>query len=79
MGCTKRSRRRSAGFAGGSSRALAVPIAAWARTVANTGRLVVDSACSQRKDHVPTWLWIVIIAIVVLAILGYFGRGRFSR
>jgi hypothetical protein len=28
---------------------------------------------------VPTWLWIVIIVIVVLAILGYFGRGRFSR
>jgi hypothetical protein len=28
---------------------------------------------------VPTWLWIVIIVIVVLAVLGYFGRGRFSR
>jgi hypothetical protein len=33
----------------------------------------------ERKDYVPTWLWIVIIVIVVLAILGYFGRGRFSR
>jgi cobalamin biosynthesis Mg chelatase CobN len=33
----------------------------------------------QRKDHVPTWLWIVIIIVVALAILGYFGRGRFSR
>ena len=43
------------------------------------GRLVVESACSQRKDYVPTWLWIVIIVIVVLAILGFFGRGRFSR
>jgi Ni,Fe-hydrogenase I cytochrome b subunit len=32
-----------------------------------------------RKDHVPTWLWIVIIVIVVLAVLGYFGRGRFTR
>jgi hypothetical protein len=48
-------------------------------TFANTGRLVVESACSQRKDHVPTWLWIVIIVIVALAVLGYFGRGRFSR
>jgi hypothetical protein len=26
-----------------------------------------------------TVLWIVVIVIVVLAILGYFGRGRFSR
>jgi len=25
---------------------------------------------------VPTWLWIVIIVIVVLAALGYFRRGR---
>jgi cobalamin biosynthesis Mg chelatase CobN len=46
---------------------------------ANTGRLVVESPCSQRKDRVPTWLWIVIIVVVVLAVLGYFGRGRFSR
>jgi len=27
----------------------------------------------------PTWLWIVIIVIVVLAALGYFGRGRRTR
>jgi hypothetical protein len=26
-----------------------------------------------------TVLWIVVIVIAVLAILGYFGRGRFSR
>jgi len=26
-----------------------------------------------------SWLWIIIIVIVVLALLGYFGRGRFSR
>jgi len=31
------------------------------------------------RIHVPTWLWIVIIVIVVLAVLGYFGRGRLSR
>jgi len=24
----------------------------------------------------PTWLWIVLIVIVVLAALGYFRRGR---
>jgi cobalamin biosynthesis Mg chelatase CobN len=33
-------------------------------------------ATPKRKDHVPTWLWIVIIVIVVLAALGYFRRGR---
>jgi hypothetical protein len=27
----------------------------------------------------PGWLWILIIVIVVLALLGYFGRGRFGR
>ena len=26
-----------------------------------------------------TWLWIVIIVAAVLAVFGYFGRGRFSR
>jgi len=26
-----------------------------------------------------TWLWIVIIVALVLAVFGYFGRGRFSR
>ena len=32
----------------------------------------------KRKDHVSI-LWIIIIVILVLAVLGYFGRGRFSR
>ncbi len=27
----------------------------------------------------PGWLWIVIIVIVVLALLGYFSRGRMGR
>jgi hypothetical protein len=27
----------------------------------------------------PGWLWILIIVIVVLAVAGYFGRGRFGR
>jgi hypothetical protein len=31
-----------------------------------------------RRDHVSI-LWIIIIVIVVLAILGFFSRGRFSR
>jgi hypothetical protein len=39
----------------------------------------IDDFGRLRKDHVPTWLWIVIIVVVVLAVLGYFGRGRFSR
>jgi len=25
----------------------------------------------------PTWLWIVIIVLIILAVLGFFGRGRF--
>jgi hypothetical protein len=29
--------------------------------------------------YVATWLWIVIIVVLILALLGYFGRGRFSR
>ena len=33
---------------------------------------------TERGDHVSI-LWIIIIVIVVLAVLGYFGRGRFSR
>jgi hypothetical protein len=27
----------------------------------------------------PTWLLILIIVLVVLALLGFFGRGRYSR
>jgi hypothetical protein len=27
----------------------------------------------------PGWLWIVIIVIVVLALLGFFARGRMGR
>jgi flagellar basal body-associated protein FliL len=30
------------------------------------------------RDHV-TILWIILIVILVLAVLGYFGRGRLSR
>jgi hypothetical protein len=27
---------------------------------------------------VPSLLWIIIVVVVVLALLGYFGRGRFG-
>jgi hypothetical protein len=33
---------------------------------------------ANERDHM-TLLWIVVLVIVVLAVLGYFGRGRFSR
>jgi hypothetical protein len=38
-----------------------------------------ESARLLTKGSPVSWIWIVIIIIVVLAILGYFGRGRFSR
>lgn len=49
------------------------------RARCKTDRLAVESARSYGKDHVPNWLWVVIIVIVVLALLGFFGRGRLSR
>jgi hypothetical protein len=27
----------------------------------------------------PNWLWVVIIVVVVLFVLGFFGRGRYSK
>ncbi len=33
----------------------------------------------KRRTDMATWLWIVIIVVAVLAVTGYFGRGRFSR
>jgi hypothetical protein len=33
---------------------------------------------TRRKGFMSIWLWILII-ILVLALLGFFGRGRFSR
>ncbi len=33
---------------------------------------------TRRKGFMSIWLWIIII-ILVLALLGFFGRGRFSR
>jgi hypothetical protein len=39
---------------------------------------VLSRPAQQRKDFMSIWLWILII-ILVLALLGFFGRGRFSR
>jgi hypothetical protein len=45
-------------------------------TVAGRPARVVESRDPHERTHVPTWLWIVIIVILVLALLGYFRRGR---
>jgi hypothetical protein len=31
----------------------------------------------SRETALPSLLWIIIVVLVVLALLGYFGRGRF--
>ena len=31
------------------------------------------------RESVMDLIWIIVIVIVVLALLGYFGRGRFRR
>ncbi len=48
-----------------------------ARTLGGAGgiRLLPDIG----KDRVMDLLWIIIVVLVVLALLGYFGRGRFGR
>lgn len=33
----------------------------------------------SREQPVPNLIWIIIVVLVVLALLGYFGRGRFGR
>ncbi|MEO5577307.1 MAG: hypothetical protein ABIR67_07330 [Gaiellaceae bacterium] len=30
-----------------------------------------------RKEHRMSLLWIILIVVLVLALLGFFGRGRF--
>ena len=44
--------------------------------VSSRRRLAVESASSQRRDHVPTWLWIAIVVLIVVAIFGYRRRAR---
>jgi flagellar basal body-associated protein FliL len=34
-------------------------------------------AQTVEEDPVPNLIWIIIVVLVVLALLGYFGRGRF--
>lgn len=37
-----------------------------------------DDRCSGfQGEVVPNLIWIIIVVLVVLALLGYFGRGRF--
>jgi flagellar basal body-associated protein FliL len=31
----------------------------------------------SRKEHRMSLLWIILIVVLVLALLGFFGRGRF--
>ena len=31
----------------------------------------------DRKEHRMSLLWIILIVVLVLALLGFFGRGRF--
>jgi flagellar basal body-associated protein FliL len=33
---------------------------------------------SPKERVVPNLIWIIIVVLVVLALLGYFGRGRFG-
>jgi len=33
---------------------------------------------AQKERAVPSLIWIIIVVLVVLALLGYFGRGRFG-
>jgi cobalamin biosynthesis Mg chelatase CobN len=32
-----------------------------------------------RESGMPDLIWIIVIVLVVLLLLGYFGRGRFGR
>jgi hypothetical protein len=73
----------SSGPAGGATRAAAFgPPPARTRRDAQTCRC---RSARRKVEHAPneritvSWLWIILIVILVLAVLGYFGRGRFSR
>jgi hypothetical protein len=33
----------------------------------------------RREIRMPSLFWIIVIVVVVLFVLGYFGRGRFRR
>jgi hypothetical protein len=37
----------------------------------------VFSAPLSRERAMPDLIWIIVVVLVVLALLGYFGRGRF--
>ena len=37
----------------------------------------VNAAAGTRKERQMSLLWIILIVVLVLALLGFFGRGRF--
>jgi flagellar basal body-associated protein FliL len=37
----------------------------------------LGSASRRRKEHRMSLLWIILIVVLVLALLGFVGRGRF--
>lgn len=45
-----------------------------------TSRATPGNACSQEEEtDMGSTLWIIIVVLIVLAMLGYFGRGRLRR
>jgi predicted nucleic acid-binding Zn ribbon protein len=48
----------------------------WQR-VCTTRRLIRGEERPRRRRAVMDLIWIIVIVLVVLALLGYFGRGRF--
>jgi flagellar basal body-associated protein FliL len=46
----------------------------WSRRIAGT---TVHEGGSSRKEHRMSLLWIILIVVLVLALLGFVGRGRY--
>jgi flagellar basal body-associated protein FliL len=46
--------------------------------IRTSGRTCVEvHSIGLRKEHRMSLLWIILIVVLVLALLGFFGRGRF--
>jgi len=41
--------------------------------------IAIRASPHQREIRMPSLFWIIVIVLVVLFLLGYFGRGRFRR
>jgi flagellar basal body-associated protein FliL len=37
----------------------------------------INRTTGSRKEHRMSLLWIILIVVLVLALLGFFGRGRY--